>query len=436
MSESEGKKTGKIYLPILDLIRALAIIRIFLYHYYMEWFGGAYFIVPEGLLANLNRMWIFEGADVVSGMWGFFGWVLALFKNMFSWFFLYGFATVNVFLVVSGFVLTLSLLGKGGSLSVAMGLTKDGRGRARTVLHSFYGWILFNWRRLRRIIVPFYISVLAGILFWYGRNLLFSQFADWPLFNLWDLGKLLIVPFIFFDIEFLQKFSGDYWFIVLILQLYLLFPVLFYLLKKTGVWKFLLAVGLVTFGYRYYAAFYLDSVPMGVYLPTEHSYRLYSFFLPRMFEFAFGMALGHLYFYNEVILESFKKARWFWFGSVVSLGGYILLMYRWGWIFSDAVLGVGLFFLFYGIANWLSNVGSVRKFLSKTGESAYEIYLWHHYFLNYILMYLFVTLGVKGDEWVFWGMMPVYFIIVIFMGRFGRYLTVAVERFYSRLRRR
>ncbi len=434
MSDSAEKTTGKIYLPILDVIRALLIIRIFLYHYYMEWFGGAYFIVPEGLMANLNRMWIFEGAGVVSGIWGVLGWILALFKNLFSWFFLYGFATVNVFLVVSGFVLTLSLLGKGGSLSAAMGVTKNGRGRTRASLQFLYGWILFNWRRLRRIIVPFYISVLAGILFWYGRNLLFPQFADWPLFNLWDLGKLLIVPIIFFDIEFLQKFSGDYWFIVLILQLYLLFPVLFWLLKKVGVWKFLLAVGLVTFGYRYFAAFYLDSVPMGVYLPTEHSYRLYSFFLPRMFEFAFGMVLGWMYFYNESILESFKKARFFWLGAAVSLSGYVLLMYRWGWIFSDAVLGIGLFFLFYGLANWLMNVGSIRKFLQKTGESAYEIYLWHHYFLNYILMYLFVTLGVKGDEWVFWGVMPVYFIIVILMGRFGRYLTVAVEKAYAGVR--
>ena len=77
-----------------------------------------------------------------------------------------------------------------------------------------------------------------------------------------------------------------------------------------------------------------------------------------------------------------------------------------------------------------------KKFLNKTGESAYEIYLWHHYFLNYILMYLFVTLGVKGDERVFWGVMPVYFVIVILMGRFGRYLTVSAEKAYARLRGR
>lgn len=55
---------------ILDVIRALLIIRIFLYHYYLEWFNGAYFIVPEGLGANLERIWVFGGASVVSGVRG------------------------------------------------------------------------------------------------------------------------------------------------------------------------------------------------------------------------------------------------------------------------------------------------------------------------------------------------------------------------------
>lgn len=413
----------KTHIAILDYIRALAIIRIFLYHYYIEWFGGQYFIVPEGLEANLKKMWIFEGVNVVGGIWGVMSWVLALIKNVFSWFFIYGFATVNVFLVVSGFVLTLSLLNKGGSLLKATQVVRDGKGKLYAFAETVYGWVLYNWKRLKRILVPFYISVLAGILFWYGRNLLYPQFADWPLFNLWDMGKLLIVPYIFFDFELLQKFNGDYWFIVLIVQLYLLFPVLFFILKKSGVWKFLLIVAVITFGYRYYAAYNLDSVPMGVYFPVEHSYYYYSFFLPRMFEFAFGMALGYMCFYRNSILEGFKKTRWFLFGLILALLGYALLMYRWGWVVSDAVLGVGLFFVFYGMANWLSKLHPIQKFMLKAGESTYEIYLWHHYFLNYIVIYAFVVLGVKGEEWVFWAAMPVYFVAVLLLGRLGTFLT-------------
>lgn len=419
---------------ILDYIRALAIIRIFLYHYFMEWFGGKYYFVPEGLLANLNRMWIFNGAGVVGDVWGVLAWAVLLFKNFFSWIFIYGFATVNVFLVVSGFVLTYSLLGRGGDLLKAMGVSKDGSGKLHAVKKTVYGWILFNWKRLKRLIVPFYISVLAGILFWWGRNLMFPQFADWPLFGWMDLGKLLVFPYIFFDIELVQKFNGDYWFIVLILQLYLVFPVLFYLLKKAGVWNFLLVVAGLTFAYRFYAAFNLDGVPSGVVYPSEHSYRPYSFFLPRMFEFSFGMALGYLYFYNNAVLESLKKARWFWLGLIATLAGYVLLMYRWGWIFSDAVLGAGLFLVFYWLADRLAAFRGVRKFMHRTGESAYELYLWHHYFLNYFLMYLILVLGLKGNEWVFWGVMPVYFVCLVMMGRFGKYLTLFAEKLYSRLR--
>jgi|GEM_PF-1309323 len=436
VGKSFNKSAGAARVVILDYIRALLMIRIFLYHYYVEWFGASYFFVMDGPAANVGRMWVFDGGvsgngGAIDGFWSLAGWILAVFMNVFSWFFMYGFATVNVFLLISGFVLTLSMLNRGDGA---------GAGQAISKIHGIWlavrKWVLFNWKRLRRLIVPFYIAVLAGILFWYGRNLFFPQFADWPLFDLWDLGKLLVLPFLFFDMGLLQRFNGDYWFIVLILQLYLLFPVLYWVLKKVGVWKFMFFVAVLTFGYRYYAAFYLDGAPSGVLLPTEHSYRIYSFFLPRLFEFSFGMALGWLYFSNNKIFESFKKARWFWMGTAATLGGYFLLMYRWGWIFSDAVLGVGLFFLFFGIANWISGYGKITNYLKKIGESAYELYLWHHYFLNYFLMYLLFVLGLKGNEWVFFAVMPVYFVIVVYLGFFGKYLTGVAERAFARLRGR
>lgn len=428
----------KNHIAILDYVRALVMIRIFLYHYYLAWFGGAYFVVPEGIWVNLGKLWVFEGPLVLGGFWDFAGLIFALIKNIFSWVFIYGFASVNVFLILSGFVLTLSLLNKGG--------IKKERGDgdlvwkfwagSRGVWNKFCVWVKFYWKRLKRILIPFYISVLAGILFWYSRNLFFPQFADWPLFDMWDLGKLLIVPYLFFDTLLLQKFSGDYWYIVLILQLYLLFPVLFYLLKKIGIWKFLLLSAVLTFTYRFYAAYFLDGVPMGVYLPTEHSYRFYSFFLPRLFEFSLGMVFGAMYFKNEKLVEEFKRLRWFMCGVVSSLLGFVFLMYRFGWIFADALMGFGLFFVFLGIANFLTNFKWIRNYLQKIGDSAYELYLWHHYFLNYILFYLFAVLGLSGNEWVFWGVMPIYFVTVVWLGYFGKYLSDGAEWVYRRIRGR
>ncbi|MBU0545650.1 acyltransferase family protein [Patescibacteria group bacterium] len=406
--------TTKRRIDILDSIRGLAIIGIFMYHYYIEWFGGSFLVVPEGPGANFSRLWIFDGGG------GVLGFMAAFVKNLLSWLFVYGFAQVNVFLVLSGFVLTYSLLAKGG-----LGQMKKVR-----------EWVSFYWKRLKRILIPFYISVVIGILFLLGKNLIFPVFAGAPLFDLWDVGKILIVPFTFFDMQLLQRFNGDYWFIPLILQLYLLFPLLFIALKKMGAARFMAFTLGLTILYRFCAAYYLDSVPMGVLYPAKESYRLFSFFLPRLFEFTFGMGLGYLSFMNEKFLDGLMKMRWFLLGFGATLLGFVCLTYRWGWIFSDSMLGFGLFFLLMGFAYVLGKIGFMQKFLQKAGESAYETYLLHHYFLNYFLFALLAVMGLKGNETVFWMVMPVYFAAVIFIGFAGKFLSVQVEKALSFRRKR
>lgn len=405
---------GVKHIAVLDYVRALAIIQVFLYHYYAEWFGGGFLIVPDGVQANFERLWIFS-AD--GG--GFGEMMLALFRNMFSWLFVYGFAAVNIFLVVSGFVLAFGVLSKGGFGSVS----------------GVRGWFGFYWKRWKRVLIPFYISLVVGILFWWGRDILFPAFADWPLFGWWDLLKVAIVPYVFFDIELLQRFNGDYWFITLILQLYIIFPLLFYLMKRWGVARFLLLMLLLTFGYRFYAVMNLPSVPMGVIFPSEESYRLYSFFLPRLAEFSFGMVLAYLYFKNDQLGLLMKKFWVFIVGMILVIGGYVALMYPMGWIFSDAVLSLGLFFVFIWVAERLSRISLLKWIMAKIGESAYETYLLHHYFLNYFLTYLLLVLGLRGNETVFWAVMPIYFILSVLLGVGGRYLTVVTEGYLAGLSR-
>jgi peptidoglycan/LPS O-acetylase OafA/YrhL len=230
----EKKQARSKHILVLDLVRALAMIHIILYHYFLEWYHGSFLIVPEGILANLSRLEIFKDG-------GFLGFI----KNLFGFLFAYGFTSVNLFLVLSGFVLTLSLL-------------------KRQEQGIKVRWFSYLLKRFKRILVPFYISVLVGIGFLYLRNYLFTSLSAAPIFGLFDLLKTLFVPLLFFDIQFLQKFNGDYWFIPLILQLYLVFPLLFAAMKKFGVWKFISVVLAVTIGYRFLASYYLDSVPMGV----------------------------------------------------------------------------------------------------------------------------------------------------------------------------
>ncbi len=393
MSQPAIPKTNVTkHIPVLDFVRALAIIHIIMYHYYLEWFQGGFLIVPDGVMANLPRLEVFKDGGII----GFI-------KNIFSFLFAYGFTSVNLFLLLSGFVLTFSLLN-----------------------HSAAGekikWPKFLWKRLKRVLIPFYISIGIGIGFLYLRNIIFPAFAAQPVYNLLDVLKLFFVPFVFYDIQFLQKFNGDLWFVPLILQLYLLVPFLYLLLKKIGPWRFLAVLFTVTALYRFIAAYFLDSVPMGVIYPASNSYYLFSFFLPRLFEFGLGMALAWWHFNKAHFLDKMTCYFCVLAGLIFSFSGFILNAYKWGWVFSDMVVAAGLFFLFLGIAKKLDGKKVHGRFMKAVSDASYEIYLLHHYFLNYFLMPLILTIGLKNEAG-FWIFMPVFFVVAVLIGEAGRRLS-------------
>jgi peptidoglycan/LPS O-acetylase OafA/YrhL len=392
VSQPSAKPAAVKRIDILDFARALAIIHIIMYHYFMEWFKGSFLVVPDGVIANLPRLEVFKD-----------GGVIGLVKNIFSFLFVYGFTSVNLFLLLSGFVLTYGLLvrsAKGGKMD----------------------WLRFLTKRFKRVLIPFYISVLIGIGFLYLRNFIFPALGGAPAYDIWDCLKLLFLPFVFYDFTFLQLFNGDYWFVPLILQLYLFFPLLYLLLKKLGPWKFLVAVFAVTVVYRFIAAYYLDSVPMGVVYPAKNSYYLFSFFLPRLFEFGLGMALAWWHFNKAHFLDRVACKVCLAAGLVFSFSGFVLEMYRWGWPFSDLVVAGGLFFLFVGIAKKLDGKRVHGKIMGLISGISYEIFLLHHYFLNYFLLPLVVTVGMK-NETGFWLFMPVFFVAAVLIGEWGRRIS-------------
>jgi peptidoglycan/LPS O-acetylase OafA/YrhL len=391
MSQQEAKK-GRI--EVLDIIRALAIIHVIVYHYYIEWFQGSFLIVPNGILANITRLEVFKDG----GITGFI-------KNLFSFIFVYGFSSVNLFLILSGFVLAYSML-------------KRDNGENK-IIKSGHSWLKFFGRRMKRIFVPFYVSVLIGIAFLFLRNILFPSLSAVPVYNIFDVLKLIFVPFIFYDMSLLQLFNGDYWFVPLILQLYLVFPLLYLLLKKIKPARFLLLVFIAAVSYRMYASYFLDTVPMGVIYPSQNSYRLFSFFLPRLFEFSLGMAAAYYYFKNHTFIKKMSSGICIFAGAFLALCGYSFNAYRWGWAFSDPFAGTGLFLLFLGLGRIIMKSKIAEKILMKTGGASYETFLLHHYFLNYMLMPAIMVFGFK-QEWAFWVLMPVYVAVSVVLGIGGK----------------
>ncbi|MCC7197824.1 acyltransferase [Candidatus Peregrinibacteria bacterium] len=394
-----GVKSSK-RIELLDIMRALAILNVVVYHFYSKWFNASFLIVPDGIAANLSRLEIFKGGS-------FFD----LVKNIVSFVFVYGFMAVNVFLMLSGFVLMLSVLKKPEKAD------KE-------------GFWEFVWKRCKRIVWPLYVSILVGIGIIVLRNVLFPNFAGDFLFGWLDIFKLIAVPFLFFDVETLQKFAGVYWFIPLILQLYLLFPFLNRWLRRVGPWKFLIPIFFITIAYRAYATYFLDTVPMGVVYPTQNSYSFFTFFLPRLFEFALGMALAWWYHKSPKLLDRLKG---FWpvmLGIGFTFSGFFLNMYKPGWIFSDLAVTPGLFIVLFTLARGIEKSPLLQKFFLRVGDVSYELYLIHDYVLGYVVIPLIFTYPVHSEMW-FWILLPLYVISSVAAARLSQGLATLLEKFPS-----
>ena len=168
-------------------------------------------------------------------------------------------------------------------------------------------------------------------------------------------------------------------------------------------------------GYRFLAGYYFDSVPMGVMYPSKNSYYLFGFFLPRMIEFGIGMAMAYWQFYNDKFVDSLIGWKQFIGGILVTMVGFSLDMYRWGWAFSDTVIAIGLTLIFINLGGYLGKIKILEKFLTKTSDISYEIYLLHHYFLNYFLTPLLLVLGIQ-NEISFWICMPIFALVSYLLG--------------------
>jgi peptidoglycan/LPS O-acetylase OafA/YrhL len=375
------------------------------YHYLQEFQGTGFLMSAQGIAVNLQRIQVFQGS---------WSWL----KNIFSGLFVYGFSAVNVFLILSGFVLTWGVLES----------SKPAR----------ENWADFFFKKSKRILIPLYISMIAGGLLLTFRNSFFPALNWWPNYGIFDLLKFLFPPFVLFDVHWLQQMDGDYWYIPLILQLYLIFPVLIWLLRKKG-WKvFLLSTFLLTVGYRFLATFgfeylslkwnFLDTSPMGVISNAGNSYYGFSFFLPRLFEFSLGMVLAYWQSTKGNILEWLTGKSKLLLFAVLTMAGFCLNYYRVGWIFSDPVIGIGLFGFLLNLSALLKKyLTNILKFIS---DCSFEIYLLHHYFLNFVLIPTLTSLGLKNETgfWLFW---PFYFLTVIGIGKLGQLASLMTGKLLS-----
>lgn len=246
----------------------------------------------------------------------------------------YFFLGVNIFVIASGCGLTLSRL-----------------------RHHEHRWHHFLYKRLNKIIPG---AILAIIFLFLFRGLLLW---GWPTANWWrNFFPFLIGLNLFSDQWFFPPINGETWFLGLIIQLYLLFPLLYYALQRWGVTRFLWGTFLVSVIFRiFYVLLWADTV----------STLSYGFSLGRVFEFGWGMVLAQKIFNKE------PWSLWPWVTGLLLFGGYF---FPWAVPFTDSLLGVGVTSLFILLTFQTKHSALVDRL----ADLSYLVFLLHHPFIWYL----------------------------------------------------
>ena len=288
--------------------------------------------------------------------------------NFFNFVFGLGYQAVHLFFILSGFGLTLSAL-----------LVEKRADRIR--------WFGFIKKRFIRL-YPSYWLILAIYLL-----LNFFQY-----YSFLGLLKTYVKGAIFLDV------IPATWYIPILLQLYLLFPFLFYFLKKLSIKNFLLLSLLV------------KTVSSAIIITTS----LLAFdkilgfgygglapggiALTRLFEFCFGMAIAKHWFTHERSVDAFtvfQKPKAIILGIFLEcLGIFLSLKYTAirfidhdipvGLFISDAFIGIGIFIISLNLVFLVDGLLKIKSkaWLDLISNGTYEAYLVHSIVLSYFLTLL------------------------------------------------
>ncbi len=197
-------------LALFDVLRGIAIIFVFGYHWHQAYF-------PQALTATNGPVLSFQQATLSN--------LYATFSPL-----AYGNLGVQLFLIISGFLIHYSFLGKQEPLNYRQ----------------------FMLRRFWRI-YPTYLLVL---LFFAFQNQQLTQYVlREERGQLSFITHLLLIHNLFDDADILFGFNGSFWSLALEMQLYALYPLLLVLRKRYSLPKVclgLLLVHLVVISYCFY----------------------------------------------------------------------------------------------------------------------------------------------------------------------------------------
>jgi peptidoglycan/LPS O-acetylase OafA/YrhL len=329
----------------LDVVRGIAILWIFLVHFVERFLSGSHFANPRlGWPPLAERISQLRPLDI-AGIEGF----LANTLRYVGWL---GDQGVQIFLVASGFGLALSAI-------------------YRSERGSEVGARSFYIRRLGRLLPQWWAAhigfIAAGVLLGVGM----------PLLNWRTIASFLGLRFL---PQVMYFFSPAWWYIGVLLQLYLVFPLLFRLLQRTSLLRFLAIVGGAAIVLRGAGLFAFDAWAPQLLDWWSRG----AVFIARLPEFAFGMAFAKLYHERREIADRLTRTPWAvaaW--AAVYVAGNILSFTMAGMAIAFLMTGAAVFALLYAAcANCrYRRIGPLQW----AGRKSYPLFLVHHPVINVLV---------------------------------------------------
>jgi peptidoglycan/LPS O-acetylase OafA/YrhL len=269
----------------------------------------------------------------------------------------YGYLGVHLFLLLSGFCLTYPLARRAG-------VSREWRTAGlRVELGSFFR------RRAWRILPPYYAALALCVAVPLGLH---PRSPDARV----SAGNVLAHVLMVYNLfpRWSGTINGDFWSLALEWQLYLIFPLLLWSIRRWGLGPMLAGALALTLGFRTW-----------VWLEQEPAALFWCRLLPgRWFEFTLGMSAALLLGRHGPVWATERAGRWMvGFGLLAALGLWVTQRWSPNAPATDAIWGGAFFCLLLAAAGWPEK-GGVRSLapwswrpLERLGAFSYSVYLIH-----------------------------------------------------------
>jgi len=228
--------------------------------------------------------------------------------------------------------------------------------------------------------------------------------------------SLLGLRFINIEMNFMYL-NAAWWYFSMLIQFYLIFPLLFWAARKFGAWIFLIAACALGFFVRY--------LLLDVY-PQSGLWVLGGFAVCRLPEFALGMALGLWH------SKSTSRAEWFLLRGAGFVAGVLLYplalkLYDNGiaYVFCDFGTGACCFLATVGLAGFISRAAAVAKILSLVGMYSYGLYLIHQPYV--------IWLGLRIRPQPILTFLLIFLLALAILSAWGMFLEKATNNLVNKL---